>query len=69
MADGVMVCFDLVVHLVGGKNVVVDVKVLFNGYLEVMEVNDETVWVEWFKVHVWYFKKYIDDFGVKVYWE
>ena len=32
---------DLVVRLVGGKNVVVDSKVAFNGYLEAMEAKDE----------------------------
>ena len=32
---------DLVVHLSGGKQVVVDAKVAFSGYLEALEARDE----------------------------
>jgi DNA recombination protein RmuC len=60
---------DLVVHLAGDKNVVVDSKVAFNGYLEAMEATDDTVRAQRLAAHARHLKKHIDDLGTKEYWD
>lgn len=60
---------DLVVHLAGDKNVVVDSKVAFNGYLEAMEATDDTVRAQRLAAHARHLKKHIDDLGAKEYWD
>ncbi len=60
---------DLVVRLVGGKNVVVDSKVAFAGYLEAMEARDEATRAARLKAHARHLRDHIDALGAKSYWE
>jgi DNA recombination protein RmuC len=60
---------DLVVRLVGGKNVVVDSKVAFSGYLEAMEAKDEPTRAARLKAHARQLKTHIDQLAAKSYWE
>lgn len=60
---------DLVVKLAGGKNVVIDSKVSFIGYLEAMEASDEQTQTKRLDAHARHLKKHIDDLGAKRYWE
>jgi DNA recombination protein RmuC len=60
---------DLVVHLVGGKNVVVDSKVAFAGYLEAMEAKDEATRGARLKAHARHLREHIDALGAKAYFE
>ena len=60
---------DLVVRLVGGKNVVVDSKVAFSGYLEAMEAKDEPTRNARLKAHARQLKIHIDQLAAKSYWE
>jgi DNA recombination protein RmuC len=60
---------DLVVRLVGGKNVVVDAKVAFNAYLEAMEARDEATRAHRLKAHARHLRDHIDALGAKAYWE
>src|SRR4051812_2173874 len=60
---------DLVVRLVGGKNVVVDSKVAFSGYLEAMEARDEATRATRLKAHARHLRDHIDALGAKSYWE
>jgi DNA recombination protein RmuC len=60
---------DLVVRLAGGKNVVVDSKVAFSGYLEAMEARDETTRGARLKAHARHLREHIDSLGAKSYWE
>jgi DNA recombination protein RmuC len=60
---------DLIVRLAGGKNVVVDAKVAFSGYLEAMEARDEATRNARLKAHARHFKDHIDSLSGKNYWE
>jgi DNA recombination protein RmuC len=60
---------DLIVKLVGGKNVVVDSKVAFAGYLEAMEAKDETVRAARLKAHARHLRDHIDQLSAKAYWQ
>lgn len=60
---------DLVVRLVGGKNVVVDSKVAFAGYLEAMEAKDEPTRAARLKAHARHLRTHIDQLAAKSYWE
>jgi DNA recombination protein RmuC len=60
---------DLVVKLAGGKNVVVDAKVSFSGYLEAMEARDDATRTERLKAHARHLRKHIDDLAGKSYWQ
>lgn len=60
---------DLVVHLPGEKNVVVDSKVAFNGYLEAMEATDDGVRAKRLAAHARHLRDHIDSLGAKAYWE
>ena len=60
---------DLVVHLVGGKHVVVDSKVAFSGYLEAMEARDEATRDARLKAHARHLRDHIDALGAKSYYE
>ncbi|WP_375477006.1 DNA recombination protein RmuC [uncultured Jatrophihabitans sp.] len=60
---------DLVVRLVGGKNVVVDSKVAFSGYLEAMEAKDEATRNARLKAHARHLRDHIDQLGAKSYYE
>lgn len=67
--DGGTVRPDMVVRLVGGKNVVVDSKVAFSGYLEAMEARDERTRAARLKAHARHLRDHIDSLGAKAYWE
>ncbi len=60
---------DLVVRLAGGKNVVVDAKVAFSGYLEAMEAKDDATRTSRLKAHARHLREHIDGLGKKSYWE
>jgi DNA recombination protein RmuC len=59
---------DLVVHLAGGKQVVVDAKVPFAAYLESTEARDEAVRRERLAAHARQVRAHVDALGAKAYW-
>lgn len=60
---------DLVVHLAGGKNVVVDAKVPFLGYLDAQQTSDDDVRADRLAAHARHVKGHIDQLRAKDYWE
>jgi DNA recombination protein RmuC len=60
---------DLVVRLAGGKNVVVDAKVAFIGYLEALEARDDATRTSRLKAHARHLREHIDGLSKKTYWE
>jgi DNA recombination protein RmuC len=60
---------DLVVHLPGGKTVVVDAKVPFAGYLEAMEARDDAVRAQRRAAHARHVKDHINRLAAKSYWD
>lgn len=60
---------DMVVHLAGGKNIVVDSKVAFLGYLDAQQATDPTYRAERLAAHARHVRKHIDDLGSKRYWD
>jgi DNA recombination protein RmuC len=67
--DGEQLRPDLVVHLAGGRHIVVDSKVAFNGYLEAMEARDDSIRSARLKAHAKHLKNHIDQLGSKAYWK
>ncbi|RHA39949.1 DNA recombination protein RmuC [Cellulomonas rhizosphaerae] len=59
---------DMVVRLAGGKQVVVDAKVAFLGFLEASTTSDEAVRAERLAAHARHMRKHIDDLAAKKYW-
>ncbi|GAA4909026.1 DNA recombination protein RmuC [Actinomycetospora succinea] len=59
---------DLVVHLAGGKQVVVDAKVPFTAYLESTEARDDTARRERVAAHAKQVRAHVDTLGAKAYW-
>ena len=60
---------DMVVQLGGGKQVVIDAKVAFLGYLEAVQATDDTVRAQRMAAHARHLRKHIDDLATKQYWE
>ena len=60
---------DMVVRLAGGKNVVVDAKVAFLGFLEATQTADERVRTERLAAHARHMRTHIDDLAGKRYWD
>jgi DNA recombination protein RmuC len=60
---------DLVIRMAGGKNVVVDAKVPFAGWLEAMEARDERQRASRLRAHVRHVKDHLDGLAAKRYWE
>jgi len=60
---------DMVVHLAGGKHVVVDAKVPFLGYLEAQQAEDETVRAQRLAAHARHLREHVDQLASKAYWE
>ena len=60
---------DMVVRLAGGKNVVVDAKVAFSGFLEASEARDEQTRDARLKAHARHLKAHVDALAGKAYWE
>jgi DNA recombination protein RmuC len=67
--DGSTLRPDVVVRLAGGKQVVVDAKVAFGGYLEAMEARDDATKAARLKAHARHLRGHIDQLGAKSYWE
>lgn len=67
--DGVTQRPDLVVHLTGGKQVVVDSKVAFSAYLEAMQATDEATRDKRLAAHARHLRVHIDALSAKAYWE
>jgi len=59
---------DLVVHLAGGKQVVVDAKVPFAAYLESTEARDDTARRERVAAHAKQLRAHVEALGAKAYW-
>jgi DNA recombination protein RmuC len=60
---------DLVVHLAGGKNVVVDAKVPFAAYLEASAATDEATAAVRSAAHARHLRAHIDELASREYWE
>jgi len=60
---------DMVVHLGGGKQVVLDSKVAFLGYLEAVQATDDGVRAERMAAHARHLRRHVDDLATKAYWE
>jgi len=60
---------DMVVKIAGGKQVVVDAKVPFAGYLEAMEARDDATRVARLKAHARHLRDHVDRLTAKSYWE
>ncbi|MBZ5741331.1 DNA recombination protein RmuC [Nocardioides mangrovi] len=59
---------DLVVHLVGGRRVVVDAKVPLDAYLDATSTDDEDERRHHLRRHVGQLRTHIDQLGSKQYW-
>lgn len=60
---------DMVVRLSGGKQVVLDAKVAFLGYLEAVQATDDVVRSARMAAHARHLRKHVDDLAAKQYWE
>jgi DNA recombination protein RmuC len=60
---------DLVVHLAGGKNVVVDAKVPFAAYLESSSAGDEATATARGEAHARHLRTHVDQLASREYWE
>jgi len=60
---------DMVVHLAGGKHLVVDAKVAFLGFLEAHEATDERVRAERLAAHARHVRAHVDSLAHKRYWD
>ncbi|GAA1712874.1 hypothetical protein GCM10009809_06240 [Isoptericola hypogeus] len=67
--DGEVLRPDMVINLAGGKNVVVDSKVAFLGYLEAQQATDPAVREQRMDAHVRHVRKHVDDLASKRYWD
>jgi DNA recombination protein RmuC len=59
---------DMVIHLAGGKHIVVDSKVSLAAYLEAAEATDETVRETRLAAHARHLREHVDRLGAKAYW-
>ena len=60
---------DLVVHLPGGRQVIVDSKVPLEAYLEAIHANDDTIRAQRYKDHARQVRAHVAILGKKAYWE
>ena len=60
---------DMVIRLAGGKNVVVDAKVAFLGFLDAAQATDERVRTERLAAHARHVRAHVDDLAGKRYWD
>jgi DNA recombination protein RmuC len=67
--DGEQLRPDMRINLAGGKNVVVDSKVAFLGYLEAQQADDAAVRESRLDAHVRHVRKHVDDLASKKYWD
>jgi DNA recombination protein RmuC len=59
---------DMVVHLAGGKSIVVDAKVPFAAYLEAVESRDPDTHAERLAAHARQLRAHVDALAAKAYW-
>jgi DNA recombination protein RmuC len=59
---------DLVVHLAGGKNVVVDAKVPLGAFLEAAEARDEEMRADRLRAHARQLRAHVEQLGSRAYW-
>jgi DNA recombination protein RmuC len=59
---------DMVVHLAGGRSVVVDSKVPLAAFLDAAETTDEVVRAERLAAHARHLRTHVDQLGAKAYW-
>jgi DNA recombination protein RmuC len=59
---------DMVIHLAGGKHIVVDSKVSLSAYLEAAEATDETVRESRLSAHARHLREHVDRLAAKAYW-
>jgi DNA recombination protein RmuC len=67
-ADGRLARPDLIVHLAGGKNVVVDAKVPLQAYLDALEAKDEPARELRLAAHARHVREHIRKLSSKTYW-
>lgn len=60
---------DMVVRLAGGKNIVVDAKVAFLGFLDAAQATDESVRTDRLAAHARHLRSHVDDLAAKRYWD
>jgi DNA recombination protein RmuC len=60
---------DLVVHLAGGKNIVVDAKVPLVAFLDAIEAADEDVRAGHLRTHARHLRTHVESLAGKSYWE
>jgi len=60
---------DMVIKLAGGKNVVVDAKVAFLGFLDAAQATDPRVRAERLAAHARHVRGHVDDLAAKRYWD
>ncbi|MFL6070444.1 MAG: DNA recombination protein RmuC [Actinomycetes bacterium] len=60
---------DLVVHLAGGKNIVVDAKVSIAAYLEMSGTNNESQASDRKSAHARHLRAHVDQLAARAYWE
>ena len=58
----------MVIHLAGGKHIVVDSKVSLAAYLEAAEATDETVRENRLTAHARHLREHVDRLAAKAYW-
>jgi DNA recombination protein RmuC len=59
---------DMVIHLAGGKHIVVDSKVSLAAYLEAAEATDQTVRETRLAAHARHLREHVDRLAAKAYW-
>ncbi|HKE51989.1 MAG TPA: DNA recombination protein RmuC [Actinomycetes bacterium] len=67
-ADGVLRP-DLIVRLAGGKQIVVDAKVPFAGFIEAMDAKDDATREARLRAHARHLRDHIDTLSAKAYWD
>ncbi|HKA67532.1 MAG TPA: DNA recombination protein RmuC [Actinomycetes bacterium] len=67
-ADGVLRP-DLIVRLAGGKQIVVDAKVPFAGFIEAMDAKDDATRHARLRAHARHLRDHIDALAAKAYWD
>src|SRR6185503_10829057 len=60
---------DLVVHLPGGKQIVVDAKAPLEAFLNAQDTADETARVELLRAHARQVRDHVEKLGSKAYWD
>ncbi|HEV2638512.1 MAG TPA: DNA recombination protein RmuC [Actinocrinis sp.] len=59
---------DLVVHLAGDKNIVIDAKVPLGAFLEAAEAQDELIRAERLRAHAKQLRAHVDELSSRAYW-